>query len=398
LNKPYFDQYNISFPLEQSTICITLSGSHAYGTSTEASDTDYKGIFIPPIEYIVSPHWNTEQYIYRSPDFTEPVSEIAGTKENLWEATIFNFQKAFGLLLKSNPNILEILFVDQQHILESSPEYELLREHRDLFLSQQSLYAFCGYANSQLKRIKTHKKWIMNPPRSEPARKDFGLPEERLITTDQFNAALAYLDTQLNNIAPWLIGKDQLDRNLLWESISKILALNMTPPQMKAETEDAIAYSIGFDSNFIEYLRAEDAYAKAVTNWKQYQAWLVNRNKARSELESKYGFDTKHAMHLVRLLRMGNEILVNKTFQVLRPDAEELLYIRNGNVSYEHIVEESERQIDAMFATIRAGKTSLPKEPDSDKTTNLYMEIMQMRLFAHTSIRLTPIFPGCLNE
>ncbi|AEZ66297.1 hypothetical protein phiTE_131 [Pectobacterium phage phiTE] len=36
---------------------------------------------------------------------------------------------------------------------------------------------------------------------------------------------------------------------------------------------------------------------------------MKNRNAARHELEEKFGYDTKHAMHLVRLLRMSQEIL-----------------------------------------------------------------------------------------
>jgi len=45
-------------------------------------------------------------------------------------------------------------------------------------------------------------------------------------------------------------------------------------------------------------------------------------------LEAKFGFDTKHAMHLIRLLRMAREILETGVVHVKRPDAEELSAIR----------------------------------------------------------------------
>lgn len=35
---------------------------------------------------------------------------------------------------------------------------------------------FLGYAMAQLKQIKTHRSWLLNPPKSKPLREDFGLP------------------------------------------------------------------------------------------------------------------------------------------------------------------------------------------------------------------------------
>src|ERR1039458_5020213 len=34
----------------------------------------------------------------------------------------------------------------------------------------------------------------------------------------------------------------------------------------------------------------------------QYNGWKAQRNPKRAELEAKFGYDTKHAMHLVRLM------------------------------------------------------------------------------------------------
>ena len=61
--------------------------------------------------------------------------------------------------------------------------------------------------------------------------------------------------------------------------------------------------------------------------------WLLR------ELEEQFGYDTKHAMHLVRLLRMGAEILSTGQVNVLRSDATELLEIRNGKWSYDELLE-----------------------------------------------------------
>ena len=44
-------------------------------------------------------------------------------------------------------------------------------------------------------------------------------------------------------------------------------------------------------------------------HWDSYQTWKTHRNPARAELERQHGYDTKHAMHLIRLMRMGLEVL-----------------------------------------------------------------------------------------
>jgi hypothetical protein len=48
----------------------------------------------------------------------------------------------------------------------------------------------------------------------------------------------------------------------------------------------------------------------------------------RTELVDKFGYDTKHAMHLVRLIRMAKEILIEGVVHVYRDDREELMDIR----------------------------------------------------------------------
>lgn len=72
---------------------------------------------------------------------------------------------------------------------------------------------------------------------------------------------------------------------------------------------------------------------------KKYLDWYNGRNPARRELEDAYGYDTKHAGHLIRLMLMGIEILEGKGVNVKRDDAVYLRNIRNGCYSYEELAE-----------------------------------------------------------
>jgi hypothetical protein len=46
------------------------------------------------------------------------------------------------LAIQNNPNILESLFVDEKHLVKTSPSYDILRKHRDEFLSKKVANTF----------------------------------------------------------------------------------------------------------------------------------------------------------------------------------------------------------------------------------------------------------------
>ncbi len=118
---------------------------------------------------------------------------------------------------------------------------------------------------------------------------------------------------------------------------------------------------------------AERAYRAAQRHWDNYQKWKRDRNPARAELETKFGYDTKHAMHLLRLLRMGKEILAQGKVHVLRPDAKWLLEVRDGLLGYEELLE-LVKQEEAELAELTT-HSPLPKAPDGDAAEKLVVEL-----------------------
>jgi len=98
----------------------------------------------------------------------------------------------------------------------------------------------------------------------------------------------------------------------------------------------------------------------------------------RAELKLRHGYDTKHAVHLVRLMRMCREILTEGRVVVKRFDREELLAIRNGAWSYERVVTWAEEQYAELDAL--AAKSSLPYGPDRVALDELCQEIVEEEL------------------
>jgi len=371
---PHISNEQDSSFLKSRTILLTLAGSMSYGTNQEGSDTDYRGVLTLPIDHYLSPKKTLEQIAWAEEDIDE-------------EGTVYELRKFVSLAAQCNPNIIESMFCRPDHVVYINKAGELLKENRDLFLTQRAHKSFLGYARSQLKRIKTHKAWIDSPPAKQPLREDFGLPEFRPVSVDQMNAARAFVMKHTEAMVPWLLEADNLHKEAFWEGVIWIVAATLDNFDKKFESwveiedfsQEIVASSMGFNEGFVELLKKEKGYLQAAAHWKQYQSWKKNRNRKRAELESKYGFDCKHAMHLVRLMRMGEEVLQTGRVQVYREnDREELLDIRNGKWPYGKLVEWADNKTVEINELVRSGKSTLPKEPDSVAIEELTIELIKI--------------------
>ena len=213
----------MKFKVEDNILFVTLHGSHAYGMAREGSDIDIKGVLIPPKSYFLGFSDKFSQFEGELPrnysvgtsTFVEKIEDMVGRKVALDEkmdSAIYGIQKFFKLASDNNPNIVEVLFTDPGHHIISTPLWEKILENRDLFLSTRAKFSFSGYAFSQLKRIKTHKAWIMNPLETKPQRADFGLIEQHVIPKEQRDAAESFIKKKINELIflPEEIPKDIL--------------------------------------------------------------------------------------------------------------------------------------------------------------------------------------------
>jgi len=307
----------MNFDLDKHTILKVIHGSQSYGTALPESDVDTKGIAVPPLEHMKGFFYRFDQAETKKPD-----------------CAIYGVQKFFKLASDCNPNIIEVLFTDESNVLVRKPAGLLLMDNAQMFLSKKARHTFSGYAHAQLKRIKTHRSWLLNPPKEKPTREAFGLDPTRKSLNSTTMGAIQSLEKE-----DWELGGEVM-----------------------------------------RVFSAEKAYLSAVQHWKQYQNWVATRNPARAELEVKYGYDTKHAMHLVRLMRMCVEILRDGVVVVRRPDAEELLEIRAGAWSYEKIIEWAEKQdklCDDLYES-----SALPHKPPVKKLEELCVQVVDYAIGA----------------
>ncbi len=118
----------------QFVIYRCVVGSRAFGLDTDSSDTDRRGIYLPPADH----QWS----LFSVPEQLENDE----TQEAYWELAKF-----LRLALKANPGILECLYTPLvEHTTELAEE---LLAMRSVFLSKLVYQTYNGYVLSQFKKL-----------------------------------------------------------------------------------------------------------------------------------------------------------------------------------------------------------------------------------------------------
>jgi hypothetical protein len=356
-----------------TTIYETVHGSQAYGLAREGSDLDVKGVIVGPKVWYFGFRGGPEQLELG----TGVVGESADVRGGYAKDHVaFELRKLLRLLVNANPTVLELLFVDASLHRVLTPEGARLLAFRERFLTRKVGETFGGYALGQLRRIQTHRKWLLDPPKEAPTRAAFGLPERPTIPKDQLGAAETLLargafgDTGASGEPSHPSERSPHDSSA---SASDEAASSEAASSEAASSE--LGEVLRGATSFLELLAREKRFEAAKKHWQQYQQWKRERNEARAALEARHGYDTKHAMHLVRLQRMGLEILTRAEVIVTRPDREELLGIRDGAWPFARLLEEAERMDRAIRDAVSA--SALPTNVDEDAVEALGVELVE---------------------
>lgn len=349
--------------MKHELIFKAIVGSQAQGTATPESDEDYKGIYMQPIDDLIS--YGYEEFVKVSKD-----------------ETYYEVKRFLDLLSVSNPEALELLFSPDNCILKTSPQFELLQRNKDKFMTKLCAKTFANYAYNQIKKSKgTDKKinwekqkikrktpldfcYIYEKGKTLPI-KDFikknDLEEENigLVKLDHFeNTYAMYYDFLGNNNFKGIIGEDSNELRL--SSISK-------------EYNELYINKFKLDPTVVYYNK--DGYSTHCKNYKSYQTWLKERNINRYNTNVSHGqiYDSKNLSHCRRLIDIAIEIGATGTFSVKRSNAEYLLKIKRGDVPLDEIILNAEKDIaglDELYS-----KSNLPETVDPSFVKDLLLKI-----------------------
>lgn len=180
-----------------------------------------------------------------------------------WDSVVYELRKFVSLLLKSNPNVMGLLWLKREQYIHISESGQLLIDNRNIFASKKAYHSFSGYAHGQLHRM-------------------------------------------------------------------------------------------------------------------EHMAFEGYMGEKRKKLVEQFGYDTKNAAHLIRLLRMGIEFLTDGQLNVFREDAHELKDIKTGKWPLEKV----KREAESLFELAREAnvRSPLPLEPDYVKAEELLISIIKKEL------------------
>lgn len=352
--------------IEQRTILLALTGSRGYGLATETSDYDYRGVFVATQPYYLGFSTIEQQdkgWLGRQNSQFPYLSE---------DTCIYELKKFIKLSADNNPNILELLwFNDYLHLTEVGA---ILQQHRQMFLSKRVKNTYSGYGYAQIKKLESHRRWLLNPPTGKPTPQDFGLEDTPPLTVSEINAFLEYLYLLVRDRIQFLEPAQQLYQLLTAELDFKGVLRQYDLPDETIEYSQKLTNS---SPDFIKLLQKSQRYRNAVREYKNYQQWQKNRNPARAAMEAQVGYDCKFAMQAIRLLKTGIEVLKTQQLIVNRQeagDAQELLAIKQGKHSYEAVMDMANQfyqELDTAYTV-----STLPDRVDLEAVNQLCVDLV----------------------
>ena len=361
----------------------TITGSQAHGTNTPKSDIDKAFVYILPKNDILGLGYKEQLKIHK--DFMG-----------------YEIRRFLELLRTGNPTVLELLYSPKDCVLIMHPAFDILLQKKDTFITKVCENSFYGYAKQQRQKAEGLEK-LQN------------WESQRVVKKNPLDFCYVPVGYDSIPMKKWLQdhGMEQLFCALTAISHCKDLFAvfydwsahecfsEMIPEKIRETTKEVrkaqgLSMGIGYkgiafeDSNDIRLSNipleerkhsvchmsySKDSYRKHCIDYKRYEKWLEDRNENRWVEIKGHGqqIDGKNMMHFMRLVMIGREIAQGKGMNIRRPDAQELLKIRRGEVSLQELFDKSDEILSEMKKLFQ--NSSLPNEVSHEFIHNLLIEI-----------------------
>jgi hypothetical protein len=128
---------------------LHVGGSTLYGTATDTSDLDVRGVTIAPKSF-----WVGARHFEQLEATLPPGDPAVGGRREV-EVVIYDVRKWLHLAVAVNPNVVETLFVedDSPFAIVATDAWRHVRSETKPLLNQRAHAGFHGYATSQLRKM-----------------------------------------------------------------------------------------------------------------------------------------------------------------------------------------------------------------------------------------------------
>lgn len=357
---------------------LVVRGSHAYGTNLPTSDTDYAGVFVQNLDSILG------------------MSYVEQVNDDNNDTVIYELRRFLELLAKNNPTILELLNTPEDCVIYKDPAFDVIFENRDKFLTKVCSQSFGGYAVAQIKKAKGQDK-KQNWEKEKVTRKEV-LDFVYVVEGEKSIPWKEWCDGRFDEKFCGVVNvPNARDTYALFYDMDAHMAFSELVPESSREVykntrkEMGLPMGLGYkglvkvgegdNASISNSLRLssipkgekpicniiynKDGYTQHCKDYKSYQTWLEERNEQRWVDVKTHGqkIDGKNMMHCRRLMDMAREIAEGKGIIVRRPNAQELIDIRQGKIDLQSLIDHVEDEIKSVDELYK--NSTLPDSVDT---------------------------------
>ena len=292
-------------------IVKAIAGSHLFGTQTESSDKDFKGVFLPSKDDILL----GEGKDTRS---SSTGSDTAKNNANDIDIELYSLKKFMTMLAKGDTAAIEILFTPKEFIIESTPEWEYIVSFRDQLI-HKNIQAILGYARSQANK--------------------YGIRGSRMGELGRFNKDIKELSKEYPN----------MKMKVAWSRV-RDLVITGKYEHIFFETIKVTTGCLGFVP-VINILGAKfDHHTKFDMVAKHVSDKFKEFGQRSREAMNNNGIDYKACSHSVRVSLQAKELLVTGKLTIPHSsdNLERIMRIKSGKEDWKFISNEIETLLDEV--------------------------------------------------
>lgn len=308
-------------------------GSHLYGTNTENSDLDFKGIYLPTAREIVLGNYS------KTITTTRPKQQFERNNKDDVDIEIFSLDRFLDLLVQGQTVALDLLFAPTSsitYITDAGSEimYQIDTNRHEML--NKNVNAFVGYAKQQAAKY---------------GQKGFRIHALRSIL-DLLNTwkdkAHRVGDMDLEHWVP-SCGNDHI-------TIEYLKSPRGIPEPYLVVCDKKIAFHSTVKYALEHVQKRFDEYGK--------RALMAEKNE---------GIDWKALSHAVRVNSEAKELLETSKITFPRPDKDLLLAIKLGKMDYKEVAALIEKGLEDL---VEASKNSkLQEKPNKEWADNFVYEV-----------------------
>ena len=313
-------------------IITMVFGSFCYGTNTPFSDRDMKGIFIPEAKNILLGRGKET--------ISEKRLKNPGEKNISEDIDIeyFSLKQYFKLLAEGQTVALDMLFVPSKFWNLQNCEWKIwdhIRYNREKFFTCKSA-AFVGYCRQQAKK--------------------YGIKGSRVAAVREVLEFLHHFPDIHQKLG---VAKDIIEKFAINKPFISVIEI----PQ-----------SNGVPIKFLEVCDRKLSFTASIKSAIEVTQHLMDEYGARALMaENNEGVDWKAVSHACRIGEEAIEFFMTGNITFPRPNCQELLRIKKGEVPYLDVAGRIEDLFDEVeYAAAHSG---YPDEVDHEWIDNLLLDV-----------------------